>query len=1439
MPESPLVQKETVALSDLEALIATRAKTESETELGFRKRIEREEAEYKAATKQRAAKYQADNTALEAEYSRTRDQTVQTFQRDTQATKDAYAQTKKQIDDQLRKDQRRSKKAKEETGWQALAFFEGSREEGVKWRRGTDASWNESIQIFHIKQDDSAFVLKRCGKLAAALPEPPATPGASDPAANAGLPNALGAGLTTPPDTAQAAGLPDAQGAGLTTPPDPGAPATEAVPTGLTTLDVGAVEEPAAAGEVVAATPPPEPAIEEDPNVTLQNITARIDEELIALETLKLPKFLRTDVFIWPFLILGGLVAAGLGLGMSVGWTPAAIAGVVTAVVAGIGARIGLVSIARPAVAGHAAALRKALADGEQLLESNKDWVKNKFEGKIKELEKKRETTVREAEQTMARRFAEFQERHQVQTKEADTTFPAKLDQIRVRRDEGLKKAEEHYPPRITALKEKYESDRRQIDEDYRQTKENTQKQYVIAWNTLIKNWTDGMGRVNQIVEDVREEGERRFLDWTQPELDGWKPPTEVPPGMRFGAFDVDLDHFPNGIPRDPRLKSVPTHFQLPALLPFPIQGSLLIKAADQGKDAAITLLQSLMLRYLTSIPAGKVRFTIVDPVGLGENFAAFMHLGDYHELLVTNRIWTESQHIEQKLTDLTEHMENVIQKYLRNEFETIEEYNTMAGEVAEPFRILVVANFPTNFNDAALRRLISIVNSGARCGVYALILLDTKLGLPSGFQIKELENPCVNMLWKEGRLSWREPNFGRYPLSLDGPPDPARFSQILHKVGNAARDANRVEVPFDFIAPKPEQYWSFDSSKGVDIPLGRAGATKLQHLKLGKGTSQHALTAGKTGSGKSTLLHALITNGALRYSPDQLELYLIDFKKGVEFKVYAAMELPHARVIAVESEREFGLSVLQRLDVELKGRGEIYRELGCQDLAGYREARPEVPMPRILLIVDEFQEFFIEDDKIAQEVTLLLDRLVRQGRAFGMHVILGSQTLGGQYSLPKATLGQMAVRIALQCSEADAHLILSEDNTAARLLTRPGEAIYNDANGMMEGNNLFQVVWLSDERRESALVRIQEMSREQNIQKPPPIVFEGNLPADVRKNPLLNQLLEATEWPEAPKADYAWLGDAIAIKDPTSIVFRPQSGSNVLVVGQNDEAALAMMIMAALSIAAQHPPVGPQASRFYLFDGSPVDSMLAGQLGRLKEMIPHPVTNVSWRELAATFVGLSAEIKRRQESTSDDQAPIYLFIYDIQRFRDLRKSDDDFGYSRYDEDKPAPPGKLFADLLRDGPPVGIHTMIWCDSVNNMNRTLDRQGMKEFENRILFQMSANDSSTLIDSPTASKLGENRAMYYSEEENRFEKFRPYGVPELPWLESVKARFGARPRPVFNGQPGGDGTEAPAAFEAATSSAEELKPNGAAAHAHSHLPGAPAGEEEIADPPVEAL
>ncbi len=59
----------------------------------------------------------------------------------------------------------------------------------------------------------------------------------------------------------------------------------------------------------------------------------------------------------------------------------------------------------------------------------------------------------------------------------------------------------------------------------------------------------------------------------------------------------------------------------------------------------------------------------------------------------------------------------------------------------------------------------------------------------------------------------------------------------------------------------------------------------------------------------------------------------------------------------------------------------------------------PHVRMPRILLLVDEFQEFFTSDDKIAQEAGLLLDRLVRQGLAFWYAHHAGSQTLAGAYT--------------------------------------------------------------------------------------------------------------------------------------------------------------------------------------------------------------------------------------------------------------------------------------------------------------------------------------------------------------------------------------------------------------------------------------------------------
>src|SRR5205814_5481989 len=207
----------------------------------------------------------------------------------------------------------------------------------------------------------------------------------------------------------------------------------------------------------------------------------------------------------------------------------------------------------------------------------------------------------------------------------------------------------------------------------------------------------------------------------------------------------------------------------------------------------------------------------------------------------------------------------------------------------------------------------------------------------------------------------------------------------------------------------------------------------------------------------------------------------------------------------------------------------------------------------RTLLIIDEFQEFFSEDDRLAQEAGLLLDRLVRQGRAFGIHVLLGSQTIGGTSGLARSTIGQMAVRVALQTSEADSQLILGDNNAAAKLLSRPGEAIYNDQGGLVEGNSPFQVAWLPDERREQYLAAVRRRTESARLQPRSLNVFEGNAPADIAKNAKLAALLSrsgSTAARPAASVAEAYVGEPVAIKDPTAVIFRRQSGSNAMIVG-------------------------------------------------------------------------------------------------------------------------------------------------------------------------------------------------------------------------------------------------------------------------------------------------
>jgi hypothetical protein len=889
-------------------------------------------------------------------------------------------------------------------------------------------------------------------------------------------------------------------------------------------------------------------------------------------------------------------------------------------------------------------------------------------------------------------------------------------------------------------------------------------------WNSLEVDWKKQIEPLYAAIRRENESAEKVFPDWNAPLWKNWKAPEHFESAAKFAELEVDVEKLSGAIPKDTRL-ALPNskEISLPLALTFPQQGSLLLETKGAGHDEALATLNNIFLRILSVAPPGKVAFTVIDPVGLGQNFAGVMHLADFAEHLINGRIWTQSGQIEEKLAEINEHMEKVIQMYLRNEYATIAEYNEQAGNIAEKYHFLVVANFPANFTDTAVKRLLSIANTGARCGVYSLIHWDHTQPEPTQFVPDELRKSSVNLVHKGNRFVIAEKSFPRTNLLLDAPPAADFVTEFIQKVGQSSRDSNRVEVPFSHVAPPDAQLWSEETTSELRVPIGRTGATKFQYLAIGKGTKQHALVAGKTGSGKSTLFHVIITNLALWCSPDEVEFYLIDFKKGVEFKCYAEKKLPHAKVVAIESDREFGLSVLQRIDAELKRRGDLFRALGVQDLAGYKKAGGKEPMPRSLLIIDEFQEFFTEDDKVSQGASVLLDRIVRQGRAFGIHVLLGSQTLGGAYTMARTTIGQMVIRIALQCNEADAYLIMDDDNPAPRLLSRPGEGIYNDAAGNILGNSPFQAVWLPDDVRDSYLDKVREQAEKSGRQFSAPIVFEGDAPADVRENALLENLLraEAIQPTQSPRI---WLGAPNSIKGPTEAVFQKQSGNNLLFVGQRDDAILSILSIGLVSLAAQFPA---GKANFILFDGNPPGSTQREFLEKIVQSILHKITVARPNEISEVMNTLAADLKQRGENPASDAPATFLFIHGLQKFAKLR-NEDEFSFSSDDSDT-ANPATQLSKLITEGPALGIHVVATFDTYNNVNRFLSKKAFSEFEMRVLFQMSANDSASLIDNPRAGSLGLHRALFYNEQQGYLELFRPYALPQEEWIREAAEKL----------------------------------------------------------------
>jgi len=1010
----------------------------------------------------------------------------------------------------------------------------------------------------------------------------------------------------------------------------------------------------------------------------------------------------------------------------------------------------------------HDTCLERAEAHYQRELER----IRGEFTGTTQSVEQRLKQALAEAGELRVGCRMDGDEKASRALEKNDRLHQAKLDRLQRQHSGNAEQCKRTAETRRKAEVEASQKREAQLNSDYQ-----------AQWQKLEAEWKNAIEPIYEGIKSANDRAGKLFPPWQAALLESWAPPAEFSAAAQFAQLQVEVEKLAETTIKDKRLALPgPSRFSVPLCLAYPEQGSILFETSDWGHDEAIGALNNIILRLLATAPPGRLNFTILDPVGLGQNFAGIMHLADYEEQIINSRIWTQSGQIEQKLAHLNEHMEKVIQMYLRNEYATIAEYNEQAGVIAEKYYFLVVADFPANFTETAAKRLLSIAASGARCGVYMLIHWDQRQPLPPEFIPDELRASSVCLSGKGNQFLLGGKAIPGTDLLLDAPPPPEFAIEFVNKVGLSSRDSSRVEVPFSHVAPPEAEIWTEETANELRVPVGRTGATKFQYLAIGKGTCQHALIAGKTGSGKSTLFHVIITNLALWCSPEQVEFYLVDFKKGVEFKCYATHRLPHARVVAIESDREFGLSVLQRVDDELRHRGDLFRQLGVQDVAGYKRAGGTEPIPRSLLIIDEFQEFFVEDDRISQTASLLLDRLVRQGRAFGIHVLLGSQTLGGAYTVARTTLGQMVIRVALQCNEADAYLIMDENNPAPRLLSRPGEGIYNDMAGMIEGNSPFQVVWLPDQVRETYLAKVRARADREEVQSsgadggpryPGPIVFEGNAPADVRENALLQGLLDAQCVKPAP-AGRIWLGAPNSIKGPTEAKFQRQSGNNLLLVGQRDEAMLAMLSVGLVSLAAEYP-LG--AARIILCDGTAPGTPQREYIERIVRAIPHPIKVAKPGDLVEIMQDLAGEMKQRSEAAdAEAAAPVFLFIHGLQKYSKLRY-EEDFGFSTSETEGPPNPALVLNNLVCEGTRLGFHVIATCDTYNNVNRFLSRKALSEFEMRVLFQMSANDSASLIDNPKASLLGLHRALFYNAQEGYLETFRPYALPGNEWIEQT--------------------------------------------------------------------
>ncbi len=338
----------------------------------------------------------------------------------------------------------------------------------------------------------------------------------------------------------------------------------------------------------------------------------------------------------------------------------------------------------------------------------------------------------------------------------------------------------------------------------------------------------------------------------------------------------------------------------------------------------------------------------------------------------------------------------------------------------------------------------------------------------------------------------------------------------------------------------RDKEFWTKSSQHEVVVPVGWDINHKEVCFEIGE-AQNHTLICGCSGSGKSNFLHVLIQNLAFYYAPNEVQLFLLDYKEGVGFNAYTDPILEHARLVSVASSVGFGMSFLSWLCDEIQKRAELFKQFKVKDLSDYRKHEK---MPRLIVVIDEFQVLFSDNSSKGKgSVERSLNTLLKKGRSYGVHLVLATQTMCGD-NINRSIKAQIANRIALPMDAEDSNSILNNDDVACELV-RP-EGIFNNNGGYQKYHTKMSIPKAHDDFK-SFLTKIHAEFNQRNLASIDRKIYNGETPLK------MPNILKANEM-------RLHLGKKVDYEQKDLIVEFENNESHLLVVSQDLNARIALM---------------------------------------------------------------------------------------------------------------------------------------------------------------------------------------------------------------------------------------------------------------------------------------